>query len=152
MTKRLEQQLSAVEIMRLEVIRSHLALNQQQQTMSAVRKKEIALRERPDVLAALADCEAAQSAMQLEIANQYPDIQANPGHAWNLGEQRWTLGAILPVPVFHHNQGLIAEAEAARLLGIHRSQLYDKSKELGIAPEEGPPLPENGSTLRFRCL
>lgn len=50
--------------------------------------KDIALRERPDVLAALADYEAAQSALQLEIANQYPDIQTNPGYAWNLGEHR----------------------------------------------------------------
>jgi hypothetical protein len=104
--------------------------------------KEIALREVPEVLAALADYEAAQSALQLEIANQYPKIQANPGYAWNLGEHRWALGTILELPILHHNQGFIAEAEAARLLGIHRSQLYVKFKELGIAPEEGTPLPE----------
>lgn len=36
----------------------------------------------------------------------------------------------------------IAEAEAARPLGIHRSQLYVKLKELGIVPEEESPLPE----------
>ncbi len=104
--------------------------------------KEIALRERPEVLAALADYASAQSALQLEIANQYPDIQANPGYAWNLGEHRWTLGAILELSILHHNQGLIAEAEAARLLGIHCSQLYVKLKELGIPMEEGTPLAE----------
>lgn len=186
MTERLEQQLSAGEIMRQEVIRSHLALNQQQLNVSAARKrnaesrvmiavaigvpvdvlseidldftklstppvlsatpiqnlKEIAFREVPEVLAALADYEAAQSALQIEIANQYPKIQANPGYAWNLGEHRWALGTILELPILHHNQGFIAEAEAARLLGIHRSQLYVKFKELGIAPEEGTPLPE----------
>jgi outer membrane protein TolC len=76
--------------------------------------KEFALRERPDVLAALADYEAAQSTLQLEIANQYPNIQAIPGFAWNQGEYRWTLGADLQLPVFHHNQGPIAEAEAKR--------------------------------------
>ncbi|MCA9498931.1 MAG: hypothetical protein MRJ67_03985 [Nitrospirales bacterium] len=104
--------------------------------------KEIALGEHPDVLAALANYEITQSALQLEIANQYPDIQANPGYAWNLGEHRWTLGEILPVPIFHHNQDLIAKTEAARLLGVHRSRLYVKLKELGIAPEEGTALPE----------
>ena len=39
MTERLEQQLSAGEIMRHEVIRSHLALNQQQLNVSAARKR-----------------------------------------------------------------------------------------------------------------
>jgi outer membrane protein TolC len=76
--------------------------------------KEIALRERPDVLAALADYAAAQSALQLEIANQYPNIQANPGYAWEMGEHRWTLGATMMLPVLHQNQGPIAEAEAKR--------------------------------------
>jgi len=111
-------------------------------SISVQNLKEIALRGRHDGLAALADYEAAQSALQLEIANQYSNIQANPGYAWILGKHRWTLDAILPVPVFHHHQGLIAEAESMRLLSIHRSQLYVKLKELGIAPEEGAPLPE----------
>jgi len=159
MTQRLEQQLSAGEITRLEVMRAHLALNQLQLNVSAARKrsaesrvmlaaaigvpvdslsgieldftalskphelasipvqslKETALRQRPDVLAALADYAAAQSALQLEIANQYPNIQANPGYAWELGEHRWALGAAaLQLPVFHQNQGPIAEAEAKR--------------------------------------
>lgn len=158
MTTRLEQQLSAGEMSRLEVMRSHLALNQLQLNVSAARKrvaesrvslasaigvpvdaltgidldftnlskppmldsipvqnlKEAALRERPDVLAALADYAAAQSALQLEIANQYPNIQANPGYAWEMGEHRWTLGATMMLPVLHQNQGPIAEAEAKR--------------------------------------
>lgn len=77
--------------------------------------KEIALRKRPDVLAALADYDAAQSALQLEIANQYPNIQANPGYTWEMGEHRWLLGGTaLSVPILHQNQGPIAEAEAKR--------------------------------------
>jgi outer membrane protein TolC len=158
MTERLEQQLSAGEITRPEVIRSHLALNQLQLNVSAACKrgaesrvilataigvpvdalsgieldftalskppalnsipvqamKEIALRERHDVLAALADYAAAQSALQLEIANQYPNIQANPGYAWEMGEHRWALGATMSVPILHQNQGPISEAEAKR--------------------------------------
>lgn len=77
--------------------------------------KETALRERPDVLAAMADYAAAQSALQLEIANQYPNIQANPAYAWEMGEHRWSLGVTtLSVPILRQNQGPIAEAEAKR--------------------------------------
>jgi outer membrane protein TolC len=159
MTQRLEQQLTVGEITRLEVMRSHLALNQMKLNASAARKRnaesrvllstaigipvaalagiefdfgnlaqppdwnllpvanlrEIALRKRPDVLAALADYAAAQSALQLEIANQYPNIQANPGYTFDLGANYWTLGATaLQLPVLNQNQGPIAEAEAKR--------------------------------------
>ncbi len=76
--------------------------------------KTQALQTRPDVLAALADYEASQAALQLEIANQYPNLQANPGYVWEMGEHRWTLGSMLPLLLFHQNQGPIAEAEAKR--------------------------------------
>jgi outer membrane protein TolC len=67
------------------------------------------------VLAALADYEAAQSALQLEIANQYPNIQVNPGYTWEVGEHRWLLGVTaLQLPILNQNQGPIAEAEAKR--------------------------------------
>jgi outer membrane protein TolC len=83
--------------------------------IQVAKLRETALRKRPDVLAALADYDAAQSALQLEIANQYPNIQANPGYTWELGEHRWALGATaLQLPVLHQNQGPIAEAEAKR--------------------------------------
>jgi outer membrane protein, heavy metal efflux system len=84
------------------------------QTIPVSNLKEHALLTRPDVLAALADYAAAQSALQLEIANQYPNIQANPGYAWEIGEHRWTLGATMQLPILHQNQGPIAEAEAKR--------------------------------------
>ncbi|MDD5272474.1 MAG: TolC family protein [Methylovulum sp.] len=74
-----------------------------------------ALRERPDVLAMLAEYAAAQAALQLEIANQYPNIQANPGYTWNTGENRWLMGlAALQLPIVNQNQGLIAEMAAKR--------------------------------------
>jgi len=77
--------------------------------------KDIALQKRPDILAALEDYEAAQAALQLEIANQYPNIQANPGYTWETGEHRWLLGATaLQLPILNQNQGPIAEAEAKR--------------------------------------
>lgn len=85
------------------------------QAIPVVKLKEQALLTRPDVLAALADYAAAQSALQLEIANQYPNIQANPAYTWELGEHRWSLGVMaLQLPILHQNQGPIAEAEAKR--------------------------------------
>ncbi len=77
--------------------------------------RSTALHERPDLLAALADYAASQSALQLEVANQYPNIQANPAYTWEMGENRWSLGGTaVQLPIFHQNQGLIAEAEAKR--------------------------------------
>lgn len=73
-----------------------------------------ALLHRADVLGALADYEARQSALQLEIAKQYPDIHLGLGYAWDQGENKYSLGVSLTLPVLNRNQGPIAEAEAQR--------------------------------------
>jgi outer membrane protein TolC len=76
-----------------------------------------ALLNRADVRSALAHYAASQSALQLEIANQYPDIHLGPGYGWNTGnagDNEWTLGLGLTLPVFNQNQGPIAEAKANR--------------------------------------
>jgi outer membrane protein TolC len=73
-----------------------------------------ALLNRADVLGALADYEASQSALQLEVAKQYPDIHLGPGYAWDQGQKKFTLGASIELPVFDRNRGPIAEAEARR--------------------------------------
>ncbi|HWU67181.1 MAG TPA: TolC family protein, partial [Methylophilus sp.] len=77
--------------------------------------KRVALHSRPDIVAALTDYDAAQSALQLEIANQYPNLSLAPGYTWDLGANYWVLGAsLLQLPIFNQNQGPIAEAEAKR--------------------------------------
>lgn len=73
-----------------------------------------ALLNRADVLGALADYDASQSALQLEFAKQYPDLHLGPGYAWDQGENKFTLGISLTLPVFNRNRGPIAEAEARR--------------------------------------
>ncbi|TXH74449.1 TolC family protein [Thiobacillus sp.] len=80
---------------------------------SAELRRE-ALLMRPDVLAALADYEAAQSALQLEVAKQYPDISLGPGYTWDAGQVKWSLGLSLVLPLLNRNQGPIAEARARR--------------------------------------
>ncbi|RFC37124.1 MAG: Outer membrane protein TolC [Candidatus Nitrotoga sp. LAW] len=79
----------------------------------AVRRH--AILNRADLLAALAEYEARQAALQLEIAKQYPDIYVGPGYTFDAGER----GFVLPVsgialPIFNQNQGPIAEAVARR--------------------------------------
>jgi len=76
-----------------------------------------ALLDRADVRAALADYAASQSALQIEIANQYPDVHLGPGYAYNsgnAGDNEWELGLTVTLPVLSQNQGPIAEARAKR--------------------------------------
>jgi outer membrane protein TolC len=81
-------------------------------TSSELRKR--ALLGRADILAALAEYAASQSALQLEIAKQYPDIHLDPGYQWDQGGNKLTLGVAAEIPVLNQNQGPIAEAEAHR--------------------------------------
>jgi len=84
-------------------------------TWPEVRRQ--ALLNRADVRGALAEYAASQSALQLEIANQYPDIHLGPGYGWNTGnagDNEWQLGLTVTLPVLNHNQGPVAEAEAKR--------------------------------------
>ena len=76
-----------------------------------------ALLNRSDVRGALAEYAASQSALQLEVANQYPDVHLGPGYGWNTGnagDNQWTLGLSLTLPVLNQNQGPVAEAKAKR--------------------------------------
>jgi outer membrane protein TolC len=73
-----------------------------------------ALLHRSDILGALAEYAASQSALQLEIARQYPDVHFNPGYEFDQGDNKWMLGLSVTLPVLNHNQGAIAEANAKR--------------------------------------
>jgi len=74
-----------------------------------------ALLARSDILAALADYGASQSALQLEIARQYPDVRIGPGYEYDQGLNKWsTIGVSLELPVLNRNAGPIGEADARR--------------------------------------
>jgi outer membrane protein TolC len=82
-------------------------------TSSEVRRQ--ALQRRPDVLAALSDYGATESALQIEIAKQYPDIHLNTGYEYDQGLQKWgLLGFGVELPLLNRNEGPIAQAEARR--------------------------------------
>ncbi len=73
-----------------------------------------ALLGRADILAGLAAYAAAQSALQLEIARQYPDVHLSPSYQFDQGDNKWSLGLTVELPVLNRNQGPIAEAVARR--------------------------------------
>jgi len=83
-------------------------------TLLATAARRQALLRRADLLAALADYAASQSTLQLEIAKQYPDIHLGPGYQYDQGDNKWTLGLTLTLPLLNRNQGAIGEAEARR--------------------------------------
>lgn len=79
--------------------------------------RRLALLGRADLRGALADYAASQSALQLEVAKQYPDIHLSPGYSWNAGsagENDWQVGATVELPLLSHHRGAVAEAVARR--------------------------------------
>ena len=83
-------------------------------SLPSAELQRIALLNRPDLLAALAEYEATQAALQLEIAKQVPDLELGPAYQYDQGENKWALGFTATLPVFNRNQGAIAVAEAQR--------------------------------------
>ena len=81
--------------------------------LTSAEAREQALLGRADILAALAEYAASQSALQLEMAKQYPDIHLNTGYEYDQGLQKWgLLGLGTELPLLNRNQGPIAEASA----------------------------------------
>ena len=86
------------------------------------KAREQALHSRTDILAALAEYAATQSALQLEIVKQYPDVHLGTGYQFDQGDSKWHLGLSADIPVLNRNQGPIAEAEARRSEAAARFQ------------------------------
>jgi cobalt-zinc-cadmium efflux system outer membrane protein len=73
-----------------------------------------ALTNRTDILGGLSEYEAAQAALRLEIARQFPDLNLGPNYQFDQTDNKWTLGLSLILPLLNRNKGPIAEAEARR--------------------------------------
>jgi cobalt-zinc-cadmium efflux system outer membrane protein len=80
----------------------------------AAEVRRHALLNRSDILAALSDYAASDSALRLEIAKQYPDIRLGPDYQLDQTDSKWTIGVALELPILSRNRGPIAEAEARR--------------------------------------
>jgi outer membrane protein, heavy metal efflux system len=69
---------------------------------------------RLDVRESLAQYQAAEAALRLEIARQYPNLALGPGYHFEESDNFFTVSLATVLPVFNRNQGPIAEAEARR--------------------------------------
>jgi outer membrane protein TolC len=82
---------------------------------SAAEARRAAIFRRTDLLGALAEYEASQAALQVEIAKQYPDVHIGLGYTYDAGLNKISLGlASVTLPLLDRNQGAIAQAEARR--------------------------------------
>ena len=79
-----------------------------------------ALLHRSDILGSLAEYEASQKALQLEVRKQYPDISLGPGYQLDQTDTKWTLGLSFALPLLNRNRGPIAEAAARREVAAAR--------------------------------
>jgi outer membrane protein TolC len=76
--------------------------------------RRLALLGRADVQALLAEYGAAESALALEVARQYPGLHLLPGLSWDRGDAIISLGVSTLLPVLNRNRGPIMEAMARR--------------------------------------
>jgi outer membrane protein TolC len=83
-------------------------------SLSTEEARRHALTSRADLLAALAEYAAAETALKLEVRKQYPDIHLGTGYQFDQAENKWALGLTAELPVLNRNEGPIAEANAKR--------------------------------------
>lgn len=69
---------------------------------------------RLDLLKLLREFEAADAALRLELAKRFPEVSLGPGYLFEEGENKFTFGLTITLPVLNQNSGPIAEAAAAR--------------------------------------
>jgi outer membrane protein, heavy metal efflux system len=95
-----------------------------------------AVRNRLDVQRALEQYQAAQAALHLQVALQYPDINLGPGYNYEEGANFLALSLSTVLPLRNRNEGPIAEAEAqrkvagAQLLAVQSTVIADIDKAL----------------------
>ncbi|MBN6743091.1 TolC family protein, partial [Acidithiobacillus sp. MC6.1] len=82
------------------------------QQLPSAAVQRAALLNRLDLRQALARYAAAEAALKLQVAKQYPDLRLGPGYGWEQGDNRWGLSISLTLPLLNQNQGPIAEARA----------------------------------------
>jgi cobalt-zinc-cadmium efflux system outer membrane protein len=83
-------------------------------SLTQARVQKLALLNRIDLRRMLAEYAAADEALKLEIARQYPDITLGGGYSWEVGENLFQILPIITLPLMNQNQGPIAEARAKR--------------------------------------
>ena len=103
-----------VSVKALQGVKISSDFTREAKDLTTAEARQEALLGRADILAALAEFGARQSALQLEIAKQYPDIHLGPGYQFDQGDHKFSLSITAELPLFNQNQGQIAEATARR--------------------------------------
>ncbi len=85
-------------------------------TLNMKQLSRAALINRMDIQSLLAQYQAAEAALKLQVARQYPNIDLGPGYRFDQGANKFTLGFAMALPIFNQNQGAIAAANAHRLV------------------------------------
>ncbi|MBW4039443.1 MAG: TolC family protein [Acidobacteria bacterium] len=115
-----------------------------------------AVQNRLDVRRALEQYEASQSTLQLQVAQQYPDINLGPGYSYEEATNFISLSLSSVLPIRNQNQGPIAEAEAqrklagAQLLSVQSGVIADTDKALAQYTASYTTL--DGATKAIRLL
>ena len=105
-------------------------------TLPSTAAQRLALQNRLDIRRALEQYEATQSALQLELARQYPDLNIGPGYSYEESTNYFSLVVSAVLPLRNRNQGPIAEAGAQRkaagaaLLALQSTVLADVDRSL----------------------
>jgi outer membrane protein TolC len=84
------------------------------ESLSAAQVQRNAVLNRLDIRRSLAQYAAAEAAVRLEIAKQYPNVNVGPGYTYEERNSLFTMGVSTSLPVFNRNQGPLAEAEGRR--------------------------------------
>lgn len=95
---------------------SFAGLDQFPTALTAPEVRRQAILNRADIRGALAEYAASQAVLQLEIANQYPDVHLGPGYELDQTDNKWTLGVSFTLPLLNQNQGAMGEARAQQEL------------------------------------
>ena len=78
------------------------------------RLRAQALLSRTDLERAAVDYDSRELELHQQVRLQYPQLSLGPGYTYDHGTPKATFGVSFNLPLFNHNQGPIAEAEARR--------------------------------------
>lgn len=94
---------------------------------------DLDLRAAPDIRIALAAYDLAESTLEQEIREQYPDLGVMPGYGTRDGVRQFSIGLSLPIPILNANRQAIETAIAGRDAARVRVELALERTTIALA-------------------
>ncbi len=91
-----------------------------------------ALAGRPDLLAAHAEADRAETQTRLQRALRSPNVTVGGGYRRDFGANAIAFGVTVPLPLWNRNQGGLARAEAERQLAMHNLAAVELEVRLDV--------------------